>query len=338
MSATLHVLAEERRGEFDALRADRALADIRRGLEREGGTVAVLSYHGADCDPYAVADAIETPSLFGGRTLVVVRGAEALPERAHERLVQALERQAPQVTVAIVARGADQRRRLFARVRDLGHKVPVDHPRLGEMAEWADRFAREHGHRISEEARGVLLDCVGRDLLVLASEMDKLAAAVPAERTIEAGDVLRVSAPGREHGTFEMTDAVLARDHARAVRLLAHALDEGAQPIALIGALAATLRPILAGAELMAQGRRLEDAERAVGVNPYQRRTFQQGVRAYGARELRRAMTRLADIDLAIKTGTGDGRALLEDWVLRVCARRVSHANRASRANAGERA
>jgi DNA polymerase-3 subunit delta len=330
------VLAEERRGEFDALRADRALADIRRDLEREGGNVAVLSYHGADCDPDAIAEAIETPSLFGGRTLVVVRGAEALPERSHERLVQALERQAPQVTVAFVARGADQRRRLFARVRELGRKVAVDHPRVGEMPEWAERFARERGHRLAEDARAVLLECVGRDLMVLASEIDKLAAAVPAERPIEAADVLRVSAPGREHGTFEMTDAVLARDPARASRLLAHALDEGAQPIALIGALAATLKPILAGAELMAQGRRLEDAERAVGVNPYQRRTFQQGVRAYGARELRRAFVRLADIDLAIKTGTGDGRALLEDWVLRLCARRATRS--AGRASAGPRA
>ena len=77
---------EERRGEFDGLRADRALAEIRRGLQRERGDVALLGYHGADCDPEALADAIETPSLFGARTLLVLRGAEALTERAQERL------------------------------------------------------------------------------------------------------------------------------------------------------------------------------------------------------------------------------------------------------------
>jgi DNA polymerase-3 subunit delta len=312
---------EERRGEFDGLRADVALGDLRRKLERDGA-VAVLGYHGADCDPDAVADAIETPSLFGARTLLVLRGAETLGERAQERLVRALERQAPQVTVAIVARGADQRRKLFARVRELGERVPVDHPRAGEMGEWADRFARERRRRLDSDARALLLDCIGRDLLLLASEMDKLAAAVPEDRAITAGDVLRVSAPGREHGTFEMTDAVCARDAARASRLLAHALDEGAQPIALIGALAVTLKPILAGAELVARGRRPDEAERAVGLNPYQRRAFQQGIRAYRAGELRRALVRLADIDLAIKTGTGDGRALLEAWLLRLCVRR----------------
>ena len=62
------------------------------------------------------------------------------------------------MTVAFVARGADQRRRLFARVRELGRKVPVDHPRLGEMPEWAERFARERGHRMAEDARAVLLE------------------------------------------------------------------------------------------------------------------------------------------------------------------------------------
>jgi DNA polymerase-3 subunit delta len=313
---------EERRGEFDGLRADRALIEIRRALEREHATVAVLAYHGADCDPDAVADAIETPSLFGTRTLLVVRGAEALAERAQERLLRALERQAPQVTVAIVARGGDQRRRLFARCRELGRRVPVDHPRSGEIPEWAERFARERRCRLEDDARALLLECVGRDLLLLASELDKLAAAVPEDRAITAADVLRVSAPGREHGTFEMTDAVCARDAPRASRLLAHALDEGAQPIALVGALASTLKPIFAGAELVARGRRPEEAERAIGLNPYQRRAVQQGMRVYRAAELRHALLRLAEIDLAIKTGTGDGRAMLEDWVLRLCVRR----------------
>ncbi len=313
---------EERRGEFDGLRADRALAEIRRTLERERGDVAVLGYHGADCDPEALADAIETPSLFGARTLLVLRGAEALPERAQDRLVHALERQAPQVTVAIVARGGDQRRRFFARCRELGRRVAVDHPRTGEMTQWADRFAKDRGRRLDDDARALLLECIGRDLLLLASELDKLVAAVPAERAIGAADVLRVTAPGREHGTFEMTDAVCARDAAGASRLLAQALDEGAQPIAVIGALAAALKPILAGAEFVARGRRPEEAERAIGLNPYQRRAVQQGMRAYRVGELRRALMRLADIDVAIKTGTGDGRTMLEEWVVRVVVRR----------------
>ena len=313
---------EERRGEFDGLRADRALAEIRRTLEREPGDVAVLGYHGADCDPEALADAIETPSLFGARTLLVLRGAEALPERAQDRLVHALERQAPQVTVAIVARGGDQRRRFFARCRELGRRVPVDHPRTGEMVQWADRFAKDRGRRLDDDARALLLECIGRDLLLLASELDKLVAAVPAERAIGAADVLRVTAPGREHGTFEMTDAVCARDAAGASRLLAQALDEGAQPIAVIGALAAALKPILAGAEFVARGRRPEEAERAIGLNPYQRRAVQQGMRAYRVGELRRALIRLADIDVAIKTGTGDGRTMLEEWLVRVVVRR----------------
>jgi DNA polymerase-3 subunit delta len=313
---------EERRGEFDGLRADRALAEIRRTLERERNDVAVLGYHGADCDPEALADAIETPSLFGARTLLVLRGAEALPERAQDRLVHALERQAPQVTVAIVARGGDQRRRFFARCRELGRRVPVDHPRAGEMAQWADRFAKDRGRRLDDDARALLLECIGRDLLLLSSELDKLVAAVPAERAIGAADVLRVTAPGREHGTFEMTDAVCARDAAGASRLLAQALDEGAQPIAVIGALAAVLKPILAGAELVARGRRPEEAERAIGLNPYQRRAVQQGMRAYRVGELRRALMRLADIDVAIKTGTGDGRPMLEEWLVRVVVRR----------------
>ena len=315
----LYLLAEERRGEFDGYRADQALAGIQRTMESEHGAIATLGYHAADCDVDAVADAIETPSLFGARTLLILRGTEILSERAQERLAQALERQASQVTLAIVARGADMRRRFFARCRDVARRIPVDHPRAGEMRDWAERLGHERGRRLEEEACELLLNCVGRDLLVLASELDKLAAAVPETRAITAADVLRVTAAGREHGSFEMTDALCAREAASASRLLAQTLDEGTQPVAVVGAIAASLKPILAGAELLAQGRGVDEAERALGLNPYQRRAFQRGVRAYRPRELRRAFIGLADLDVAIKTGAGDGRALLEQWLLRLC-------------------
>lgn len=315
--ASLYLLAEERRGEFDGWRADRALAEIRRTLERNG-SVAVHGYHAGQCDVVALADAIETPSLFGARTLLVVRGVESLDERGLERLTAALDRQAPQVTLAIVARGADMRRKFFARCRELATRVPVDHPRASEMRGFADAFARERKRELADDARELLLDCVGRDLLLLASEIDKLAAAVE-DRTISAEHVRRVSAPGREHGNFEVADALCARDAAAATRLLASALDEGAQPIALIGALAASLKPLVAGAELVARGRTIDEALRELSVAPYQRIACQRGLRAYRLAELRRAFAELADIDLASKTGS-DGRALLELWMIRVCA------------------
>ena len=322
------LLAEERRGEFDALRAERALAELRRRLERDGGTLAVHSYHCADANAGAVAEAVETPSLFGARTLIVLRGAESLDERAQQRLADALDRQAPQVTLAVVARAADMRKRFFARCRDLAERIPVDHPRHGEMRQWADAFAKERGRRLDDDARDLLVDCTGRDLLVLGSELDKLAAAVAPGRPITLEDVGRVTASGREHGNFEITDALCVRDGAAAMRALGLALDEGAAPIAIIGAIAASFRTVLAGADLIARGRSLDDVQRELAVHPYQRRTLQAALRAHRAPALRRAMVRLAEIDLGAKSGTGDPRAMLETWVLDLCAPRRRGAGR----------
>jgi DNA polymerase-3 subunit delta len=154
--------------------------------------------------------------------------------------------------------------------------------------------------------------------MLLASELDKLVSGAAGEGVITVDDVRRVTAPGREHGNFEVADALCARDAKAATRLLACALDEGAQPIALIGALAASLKPVLAGAELVARGRSVDEALRELAVAPYQRINCQRGLRAYRPAELRRALAQLADIDLASKSGS-DGRALLESWMLQVC-------------------
>jgi DNA polymerase-3 subunit delta len=201
--------------------------------------------------------------------------------------------------------------------------VAVDHPRIGEMRQWADAFAKERRRRLDDDARTFLVDCVGRDLLLLASELDKLAAAVPEGRPVLLDDVARVTASGREHGNFEITDALCARDGAAAMRALALALDEGAAAIAIVGAIAATLKNVLAGADLVARGRTVPEAERELAVHPYQRRTFEAALRVHRAPALRRALVRLAEIDLASKSGMGDARAMLEDWVLALCAPRV---------------
>jgi DNA polymerase-3 subunit delta len=287
----------------------------------KGGPVAEHGYHGSGAA--AAADAIETPSLFASRTLVVLRGVEGLDERTQERLVEALDRRAPQVTVVVVARGGDLRRRFLARCREIATRMPVDHPRLHEVPGMIDAFARERGRRIDEDARALLADAVGTDLLVLAHELDKLAAAVPDGQAIRADDVLRIVAATRLHGSFEAADAICARDAARAARLVGQALDEGTAAPALIGALAASLRSLLAVTDLVARGRSLDAACREAQVNPYQRRALERGARAYRASELRRAVLRLAELDVASKTGAFDVRALLDDWVLRLCTRPV---------------
>jgi len=298
-------------------------------LERGEGALAVHSYHAADCDAEALADALETPSLFGARTLIVIRGAESLAERSQERLSEALEHQAPQVTVVVIARSADMRRRFFVRCRDLGRRIPVDHPRPGELPGFTDKLAKARGCRLDADARDLLIEGVGRDLLLLSSEIDKLAAGVQGGRAVTVEDVSRISAAGREHSNFEVTDALCGRDGAGAMRRLGQTLDEGAHPIAVVGAIAAVLKPVLAGAELVARGRRPDEAARAVGVAPYQRAGFDRGVRAYHPVELRRALLRLADIDRASKRGAVDPRALLEDWVLRLCTARGTRRARA---------
>lgn len=312
----VYLFTEERRGEFDGYRADRALAEIRRTLGATG-SVAEHAYQGSSAE--AAAEAIETPSLFGSRTLIVLRGVEAIDDRAADRLLEAMERQAPQVTLVVIARGGDMRRRFLARCREMATRVPVDHPRPNEMPGIADQFARERGRRLDDQARALVVDCVGTDLLVLAHELDKLAAAVPAGRAILVEDVRRVTVAARAHGNFEAADAICARDGARATALLAETLDEGTAPIALIGAFAASLKSLLAATDLVARGRTPDAALRQIQANPYQRRTLERGLHAYRPRELQRGLMRLAEIDVASKSGAVDPRALLEEWVLGLC-------------------
>ena len=93
----------------------------------------------------------------------------------------------------------------------------------------------------------------------------------------------------------------------------------GAAPIAIIGALAASLKPLVAGAELVARGRSVDEALRELAVAPYQRvRVPARATRLSPARSCV-APTASSPTSISRARAAATARALLELWTLRVC-------------------
>ena len=67
----------------------------------------------------------------------------------------------------------------------------------------------------------------------------------------------------REHTNWELWDAVLSRDRKRALRLAQRLLDDGAEPVMLVGMLASLYRKMLSAKELMTRGAARQDVDKA---------------------------------------------------------------------------
>jgi DNA polymerase-3 subunit delta len=249
--------------------------------------------------PAALAD-LASPPLFGGPQVLVIRHAEALREEAETHVLEALPGLGTGGSLVLVARAADQRRRVFAACLRAGAGFAF--PPLADLRAappWVVRLARERGHEIAPDAAQELIERSGTDLGVLAGEIEKLSLRAGSGHRIELAHVREVVAAIRAHGVEELTDRLARRDRAGAARVLRQLLVEGEPPIRLLAFLAANLRRALHVVELVEAGLTPDEIGRRLGMPPW---LVGKQVGRGRATDLVRALLVLRRLDLELKS------------------------------------
>jgi DNA polymerase-3 subunit delta len=124
--------------------------------------------------------------------------------------------------------------------------------------------------------------------------------------------VLSLVGRSRELMNFELSDHLIARDRPRALRTLKHLLDDGAQPVMLIGLLASTYRRMALAESLLAQGVPPREIFRQVPMPPFKQNSFLASLNRTDGRVLARQIARIAEADLGIKTSKATPRMQVE--------------------------
>jgi DNA polymerase-3 subunit delta len=228
---------------------------------------------GAGEDGERLGQALEdlaSPSLFGGMQVLCVRQADTLRDEDQARVLAALPALGAGGCLVLVARSADQRRRLLAACVRAGAAFgfpALTDPRAVEP--WVIRLARERGHEITPAAARELVERSGLDLGVLAGEMEKVSLHAGAGVRIEPAHVQAVVAAVRTHGIDELTDRLTRRDAAGAALALRQLLDEGEPPIRVLAFLGANVRRALHVSELAAAGLSGDEIARRLAIPPW---------------------------------------------------------------------
>lgn len=280
----------------DEFLASSALGELRRALEAEGYQTEERSPD----DVTGIMEALNTPSLFEGARLVVVREAEALKTAAIEQIARWAGEESEGARLALVAGKGPKLEKGLAGLADV---TKVQAPPPWEVSKWVAQRVRRLGRQMSAEAAQALVEAVGTDLRELDSAIELLCGAV--EGTIELPDVGRYFR-GLESQVWTFVDSVLERDRATALRHLHALLAQGENPIGLVAALARQFRTVA----MVREGDRRPAAVIAkdLGVREGSvKRAFRQS-RGFETEDVRRVFRLMADADLALKGGEqGEG-------------------------------
>jgi DNA polymerase III subunit delta len=188
---------------------------------------------------------------------------------------------------------------------------------------WLVAEAERRGSTLEVDAARELADALGSDLMLMASELEKLVLYTGERRRITLGDVETMVLGAKQRSLYELTDAISAKDRPRALALLQGLLNasDGGEESAIghLYMLARTFRQMLVILEKNVRDSRAiwQALWQGFRMPPFAAEDLIRQARRYKSRrELTRALRLIARADLELRSSPPDKRLVLERLVL----------------------
>lgn len=192
-----------------------------------------------------IVPALQSGSLFGDRTGVLVMDAHQLLKHEASVIAELLEHVGEDTVIVFVAAGA-VRAPLSAMLKERAETITVNRINARAAGEWLADAARRRKLKVQSDAAAVLLQRFGTDLAALGQALDQLVASGNHTVTAEAVQARFRNRP--DEPSWHYADAVADGDVPVALRRLADFLVHG-HPLQLLGFMEAEVRRLaLAGA------------------------------------------------------------------------------------------
>lgn len=261
-----------------------------------------------------------SPSLFGGRRLLVVRsGQDARKDLAAALLSYAADPD-PDVTLVFTHAGGAKGKALADGLRGAGASVvPAGKvTRHRERVEFVRDEIRRLGGRAGEDAAEALIAAVGTDLRELAAACSQLIADTGGR--IGADTVARYYRGRAEVSGFTVADATMVGDVPGALEALRWALHVGVDPVPIADAIADGVRTV---ARVASAGRGSPyQLASSLGMPAWKIERAQRQGRGWTPEALVDAMQAAADCNAAVKGGAEDREYALEQAIFAVAQAR----------------
>ncbi|WP_218004604.1 DNA polymerase III subunit delta [Microtetraspora niveoalba] len=306
----------------EELLADRAVSSVVAAVRADDAGAEVHDLVGGKVEPGELTG-LASPSLFGDRSVIVIRSAQDLSKDVIAEIVKYTAHPAEDTVLVLAHPGGVKGKALVDGVKKAGADV-VTVSKLTKPAERLDFIKGEikrAGRSITPSAAQALLDAVGSDLRELAAACGQLAFDTPGKGIDEAA-VARYHRGRAEVSGFTIADLAIEGKLGEALEQLRWALATGVAPVLIVSALAGGLRSLakIGGAPRNLRGGQLASH---VGMPPWKIDRVKRQLTGWGQDGISRAMQAVAVADEQVKGGGTDPAYALERAVQVIVASRT---------------
>ncbi|WP_037985740.1 DNA polymerase III subunit delta [Thalassobacillus devorans] len=286
---------------------------LKNALSEEDQDVNVSYY---DLEEVPIEDVItdaETYPFFGERKVIIADNPvfmkakpDKLPfEHDIEALQAYLENPVDYTILVITApyEKLDERKKTFKQFKKNGEIVPCQPVREWNMDEWIQSIAKEMGIQVPKELHELFIQEIGTNLMVLRSEMEKLALNVEENGMVTRETAEELLSHSAEASGLKLVDAVMERDLSKAIHLYKDLSRMNEDPIALTALLASQFRIIFQAKILKQKGYAQNQMRQYIQAHPYVIKMAMKREQYFSLHELEQIMDQLTETDQQIKQG-----------------------------------
>lgn len=266
-------------------------------------------YPGDKAEYSTVKSELDTLPFLSPRRVVVVEQADPFVTRFRSQLEKLVENPSKGALILEVKSWPSNTR--LAKVIPNEATIVCKPLSPQRVPGWCVERATGYGKKIDRRAAEMLVELAGASLGVLDQELAKLAAYVGDRTNISEDDVDQMVGRSRHAETFKIFDAIGGGRPAQALAILHRLIEQGDEPIMILGAFSWQLRKLAQAARLSKQGMPIQQALLQAGVREFAVRSSEQFMRHLGWRRLNRLYDWLLEVDLGIK-GSSPASELLQ--------------------------
>lgn len=251
------------------LLVDESLDAIRAAARERGFTSRELHFATTGFDWNALTASTGNFSLFAEQRIVELRLPTGKPGNAGSAaIIKLIEQSGPELLFIATGPKLDKSAAASKWAKAIDKKgvtLPLWPIGVRELPGWIAARMRAAGLRADRDAVALIADRVEGNLLAAQQEIEKLRL-ILGEGKVSAEDVNNAVANSSRYDVYKLTDAALAGDANRTVKILGGLRAEGVEPVIVMWALTRELRTLAKLDDVIRQGDDLGGAMQRSGV------------------------------------------------------------------------
>jgi DNA polymerase-3 subunit delta len=308
----------------DGAKIDATRARLRSRAEREGGPAALEVFEPGEGrgmpDHEALLAQIPAMSLMDSRRYLLADGIERWRDRQLEAVAAALGDLPPDLSLVLIARTKAPAKLLSAVKTAKGEIYEFEAPKARDMPRVLVADAKRLGFKLDPGAARMLVERMGASPQRLQNELERLALWAGDGGAVGAADLDAMITDTSEAAVWALSDALLDRNAAGALRIAERLISHGENVTGLIYGLASRLRKACAAAAMLEGGLAPKQIESSLGMHPYAAKQLVRRLQGVDVGELQEAMIALADLEVWCRGGADYGDELALTLALRAAA------------------